>query len=331
MRSARSLLGAVLGVALALVLAGAALGGCFRDRAPDARPAGPAGKPPAAAVVADELAFIPADAEIVMGIDPQQVLASPVWRQYEPQIMAAIGDRLQALRTACGYDPLAALRGVTAGRRSTPGTPDDFVIVLRGLDRERTLACIGRALGQQKVVIEGGIVTVPSSERDGPAAVMAFADATTLVMAPSRPKLDAALASGAPLRQSRAFAELWSLVDANQTLWLIANGASSAFDTLTSMGLRPRAALGSLSVASGFALSGRLRFGTPEEAAQLATAAQGQLGGLQGMVDKIEVSATGVDMTVSLSMTMAQVDSIARMMLGMWGGSLGTPNPLGGP
>jgi hypothetical protein len=44
------------------------------------------------------------------------------------------------------------------------------------------------------------------------------------------------------------------------------------------------------------------------------------------MVDKVEVGTDGVDLTLRLSMTTAQLDAIMRMVTGMWG-----QNPLGGP
>ena len=297
------------------VLGPLALGACFRGGSSDGAAAGGArGRAPGGS--GDELAFLPVDAELVVGLDARQILASPLWRHFQPRIMKWIGKSVQDFRAACGYDPLAALRGMTLGIKLAE--PIDGVFVVRGLPRDQTIACVGRALAQTQLKIEGGIITVPG---DGPGnlpAVMAFADATTLVIATSRGGLDAALAAGAPLRRSRAFSELWALVDARRAMWGIVNGAARAFDSLSALGVRPRAVFGSVGLAGGLSLTGRMRLGTPDEATQLASLGQAQAGALQSMADKVEVGADGPDVTLHVELTAEQIDSLAGIALQMW-------------
>jgi len=273
-------------------------------------------KPLALAASSDVLAFLPMDSEIVLGLDARQIVASPLWKHAGPQLMARIAKGVGDFQATCGYDPIAALQSVTVGLKAT--TPIDGVFVLRGLPRDKTLACAGRAIPRQPpIVVEGGIITVPGDGPDDPPAVMTFADATTLVVATSRGKLDAALASGAPLRRSRAFSELWALVDAKRAVWAILNGSSRAFSSLASFGVRPRAMFGSIALTNGLSLSGRLRLGTADEATQLASLGQSQVGPMQTMVDKVEIGADGVDVTLRVDMTAAQLDMLAGMATSM--------------
>lgn len=304
-----------------------ALGACYRDRG-SGEPAGgrPAGER-AAAASADPLAFLPIDAEIVLGLDARRLFASPLWRVFGPQLVDRIAGGLQEFQTACGYDPLAALRGVTVGFKASE--PIDGVVVVRGLDRDRTMACAARVLPRRGVTIERGVISVPGGGAGDPPAAATFAGGSTLVIATSRGKLDAALASGAPLRGSRAFMELWQLVDTGQAAWGIVNGASSAFDTLSSLGLRPRAMLGSVGLDHGLSVTGRLRLGTPDEATQLAQLAQPQLGMARAMADRFDLGAEGPDLTLRVEMTAAQVEALAGLLSGALG--QGMPNPLGGP
>ncbi len=309
----------------AAVLGPIALAACYRDRAPDGAAGDRAAQDrTAAAAQSDELAFLPIDSEVVLGVDVRQVIGSPLWQHFEPQLMQWIGPDLQELRAACGFDPLAMLRSMTIGVKV--GDPVDGILVLRGLPRDKTLACIGRALAQLPgVTVEGGVVTVPS---DGPGespAVMAFAGASTLVITTSRARLDAAFTSGAPLRRSRAFAELWELVNPRDAVWGIVNGASRVFDSLSSFGLRPRAVLGSVSLASGLAMTARMRLGSRDEATQLASLGQSQAAAVQSMAEKVEVGAEGTDVTLRIEMTTEQVDTVARMMLVMAGSMFGRP------
>lgn len=264
----------------------------------------------------DVLAFLPLDADAVIGLDARQALASPLWKHFQDRLLGPVAKHLQEFRAACGYDPFAVVRSVTIAVKVSP---NEAVLVVRGAPREKTMACIHRAIPSRRgpVTVERGVVTIPGDEPGEPPVALAFADADTLVIATSRGKLDAALASGAPLRRSRAFAELWQLVDARQALWAVVNGSSSAFQSLSALGVRPRALLGSVHLADGLSLAGRMRLGTPDEATQLASLAQGQLGAVQAMVDKIELAADGADVTLRVDMTTAQVDSLARLVLPM--------------
>lgn len=326
MQSARLAAVAALGAIAALGALGlgpVALGGCYRDRAPAGPVANtePSGDD-ARADASDPLAFLPIDSDLVFGLDARQIVRSALWRYLEPQLEHRLGGGLAELRQACGFDLLAALRGVAVGVRQGP--PADGVIVLRGLPRDQTMACLARGVaGRGPARIEGKVAIVPGTSSDEPPIAVAFAGAGALVIAGSRERLDAALAAGAPLRRSRAFSELWSLVGARRAAWFVANGSMRSLDRMSALGVRPRALFGSISLASGLSLISQLRVGSPDEAAQLAPVAQAQAGALQGMVDKLVISAEGSDVTLRLEMTEAQLESLAGLALGVWSSRTG--------
>lgn len=300
-----------LAAAAAIAMCSLAPGACFRGgaKAPPLENRAGAAR---AVSSADLLAFLPKDSEVVIGLDARQLLGSPLWQHVQPRVLRAIGQDMEEFRKACGYDPVAALRGVTIGMKT--GEPEEAVFVVRGLPRDQTMACIGRVLaGQGQVTVQGKIVLLPGE----PAAALTFVDATTLVLATSRDELEEALAAGAPLRSSRAFSELWSQIDPKHAAWMIANGAARAFSSMASMGVRPRAMLGSIALGDGVALLGRLRLQTADEATQLAAVGQGQLGAFQSMVSKIELGAEGPDVTLRVEMTDAQLQSLAGLVLPM--------------
>jgi hypothetical protein len=301
-----------------------ALGACYRDRAPGGTLENQAEQARGDAASGDELAFLPVDSEIVIGLDVRQLFASPLWTLAEPRLASVIGRSMQDFQASCGYDPRATLRSVTIGAKA--GAPVEGVFVIRGLPRDKTMACTGRALARQaQVTVEGGVITVPGDDPGEPPVVMRFANATTLVIATSRAKLEAALASGAPLRRSRAFSELWALVDAKHAMWAIVNGSARMLKSLSALGVRPRAILGSAALGNGLSLAGRLRLGTADEATQLASLGQSQSVAVKGMVDHIEIGADGLDVTLRVDLTPEQLESIAGLMFKMWG------PPSGGP
>jgi hypothetical protein len=287
-----------------------------------------------AAAAADALAFLPADSEIVLGVDMQQVFGSPLWKRFGDGLVARIGKELSEFKTACGYDPVATLRTVTMGVKLVREDNPEGVFVVRGPDRDKTMACIPRTYAKEgrKAQIEGGVVVVPGKGGDDYPMAMTFVDATTAVFATgpqmSRGKLEALLAAGAPLRKSRAFSELWSGIDPKQTMWIVMNGSSKAFDALSSMGSRPKSVIGSLSLANGLSATGRVRYDSPDQATQLAGMVQAQLGMVKSLVEEVEVAADGPDLTLKLGMTVPQIEAMISMMGSMLGGGGGG---FGGP
>lgn len=272
-----------------------------------------------ASLAANEpLAFLPADSELVVGIDFQQVKQSPLWSRYSAEIPKFTGSALTDFKTKCGYDPIATLRGVSLGFKNISETPAG-VLVVRGLDRDKTMACFPQIFASKapakQIKIDGAFITLPPE--GGTSAVLTFVDASTMVflMSPtaSRAELEAALAAEAPLRKSAAFGALWTRVDAKQPVWGLVHGKALA--SLSSLGATPTALTGTINFASGVALNGRLQFASADQATQVATALQGQAGMAKAFVEKLDVAAAGNDVTFAVSMTTQQVDALAGPMM----------------
>lgn len=315
--SMRSLVLAVLAVA----------GACYRD----APPRGAAAPPPAPAAraarfAADPLAFLSVDAEIVARVDVVQLRRSATWQRLEPRLLATIAGPLELFRTTCGFDPIGSLRSIViaVGKVDTAG--ETGVVVARGLDRARFMACLERARSRQPDVyrIVDGVVLAPAEPGDKPSAA-AFADATTLVFVTGADATPTGvrdlLEAGAPLRSSPAFAELFALLDQRRALWFAANGNGKVFDKAAAMGIRPHAVFGSVAVTDGVDATLRVRLATPDAAQQLAAMVQGQVGPVQGFVTRIDVSADDRDLVVALALSPEQVDTL----MGLLGLALGTP------
>ncbi|HWU87916.1 MAG TPA: hypothetical protein VN253_11605 [Kofleriaceae bacterium] len=317
-----------------LALGLAASGACFHGGGGGGRTGleNTAEKARYAASAADALAFLPADSEFVLGLDMRQVVASPLWKQFEQRLMQRVGKPLQEFKAACGYDPILTLRTMTIGVKVVRGDDPEGVFVVRGPDRDKTLGCMRSpvfAKDGRTITVDRGVVTIPGKGAGDSPTVMTFVDASTAVFMTgpqaTRAQLEAALASGAPLRKSRAFSELWSGVDPKQTLWIVVNGSSKMFDPLASLAARPKSVVGSLSLANGLSASGRVRFDSADQATQYASMLQGQLGMAKPMVEEVDVAADGPDLTLRLAMTVSQIESIVAMMGGMLGGGAGGP------
>nr|MBA2542574.1 hypothetical protein [Deltaproteobacteria bacterium] len=150
--------------------------------------------------VADPLAHLPANTSLAMSIDLVRLRKSPLWVAYWPQIQAAIAPQLAGVQAKCGFDPLAAITSITAAMPD--GSDNDITLVVRGLPREQTIACVMKqAFPEATAMDEGGVITM--HHQSGAVNMFTFVDPTTLVLrgskAPTKETLQAAVATAAPL------------------------------------------------------------------------------------------------------------------------------------
>jgi hypothetical protein len=298
-----------------------ALGACHHAAAPTTTTPANAAAKNYATVAADALAFVPVDSDLVMGADVQQLRGSALWRKYEPKLMAKIGGGLARFKAACGYDPLVALQHVTVGMKNLgDNQKPDGVIVIHGIDRDQTLACAAKAPAGANVVNDHGVITAKDA-KDGTSVVFTFVDAKTSVMligpAASRDRLTAVLDAGAPLRGSPTFGQMYGQLDPKASAWLLMNGNTKAFDKAAGMGFKFKAVYGTVTITEGLASTLRLRMAAADQAKQIETLAQGQLGAVKMFFDKLDVKAAGDVVVVDVVMTAAQIEMIAGQLAGM--------------
>lgn len=278
--------------------------------------------PDYSATIADPLGFLPRDSEIVVSVDATQVRDSELWAMFSPRITEAAGDGLATFQAACGFHPLDALRGITVGLQGK--APDvEGVIVVSGFDRTQVMDCLARAAKEpgSDLRIDGGFVSSPVSDGQG-AVAFTFVDASTAVISygktASKESLQAILASGAPLRTSPAFTEMFSSIDVSSSAWMVVN--SRVFDdAMSSVGVRASALFGWVTLRDGVSGTVRVRFADAAQATSLASMAQGQLGAAKAFFDKLEVAAEGNDFVLQLGMTTQQLSTLASMLSSLAG------------
>jgi len=312
----------MLRISLALALA-SALAACHHDAAPTP----PSNRlPPSApgAAVADPLGFLPIDSDVVIGINVRALRASALWAEYQPRLTQAIGPQLADVQRSCGFDPIQAIDSITVGAISKG---QDAVIVIRGLDRDRTVACLERnPIPDTTVTSDHGVLLL--ANKSGHRNLVTFADRTTLVLqgstAPTPESLRTVLHSGVPLRGSPGFVGTFERLEPGATLWMVINGKASFFDKFADAVIRPVAIFGTIRISDGFAAKAHVRLATPEAAAQATAMAQGQIGQAMAMFDRLEVAADADVMTVTAEMKLDKVRSLVAMVASLFG-SVGGP------
>lgn len=292
-----------------------------------------------AVAAGDDLALLPADSEMVMGLNFSQLQQSALWKQFAPKLMEKMQSGLNDFKTACGFDPMEAVKTVSMGLKGIGGDKPDGAIVVHGLDKAKSMACLDKAKAEaakqgSEITVDGDVFTV--KDKTGQTTVWTFTGSDTLLgavgPAASKDSLMAMAKGTNGLKASQTFLEMYSKVNTKDSLWLFVNGNAPFMAKAAQAGVKPKAVFGSINVTDGLTVDMRIRLGSPDEAKSLVTMMQGQTSSPQvkQMFDKLDVTVDGSDAKVAVAMSNAKLQSLIGMVGGMMGG-LGGGGGMGGP
>lgn len=281
----------------------------------------------ARAATADDLPYLPADADAVIGIDLAKLRDGALWQQFVAPALA-LAPAMPWSGSGCSFDPIASVSSISIGLR---GFGNDQLlsgtIVIHGLDRAKALACAGaQHVDGGTLRIDDGVVlfTTPGGYHVG----AAFPDATTAVVvlgpdAATRAGVVTVAQGGGGLDASPGFAALFGNVDATDPVWLVVTERSPLLgeinrDLASSSGIQLRGAYGSIAATDALSLHGGIRLASAAVAAQLVATAQHQLdelaanGPTSAYFDQLDVVSDGTDVLLDATLTAAQLIGIAR-------------------
>src|SRR5512140_475891 len=171
-----------LGVALAPVAA------CKKDNSGGDTAGGKGGKS-GNATGDEDLALLPRDSEVVLGINVTQVQQSALWKQFvEPKLMS--GDamsKISEFKTKCGIDPMSAVKSVSIGMKGVAGNKPDGVAVVHGMDKTKAMACLDAMKDEMakdgtELSHEGDVVVLKNDKSGMHAALTYINDTTALAV-----------------------------------------------------------------------------------------------------------------------------------------------------
>ncbi|MGE0868731.1 MAG: hypothetical protein AB7P03_09220 [Kofleriaceae bacterium] len=305
-----------------VVVCAVIVGACAKQAAPQAPVSNGTEAAPASS---DPLAYLPADAEIVVGGDLDHWRASELGRVLEAKLLGRMQARVDAFKAACKIDPLTEIHSFSIAIKNATGDKGTVVGVVRGDQIDRVLGCSDQLETHHGMTVTKRDRMVIARDQDSVVGI-AVVDPNTIVFAID-PSLDEArlqelVRAGVPLRGSPTFVEMFSKLNPKDLGWFVANGRASAFDELSALGARPTALWGSARIGADLAAEMRMRFPSADQATQVVSSMQGQLGMAKGMIQaqKLELTADNTDAVFKLEMTAAQIDNVANMVGGMLGG-----------
>jgi hypothetical protein len=303
-------------------------------------------KPVGGAVLAvagsDDLSLLPADSEMVMGLNFAQLQQSALWKQFSPKLMEKAASGLAEFKAACGFDPIEQIKSVSLGMKGIDqggGKQPEGAVVIHGLDKAKSMACLDKAKAEaakkgSEITVEGEAFTV--KDKTGQTTAWTFVNNDTLLgvigATASKDTVMAAAKGGSALKTSQTFVEMYSKINTKESLWLLINGNAPFMAKAQQAGMKFKAIFGSINVTDGLTLDARVRMGTPDEAKNFVSMAQGQTNNPQvkQMFDKFEITQDGADAKISMAMSNQKLQNLIGMVGGMMGGMMGAGG-MGGP
>ena len=275
--------------------------------APTVAPSNKAPAPSYATALDDVLGFLPADSEIVIGIDGNQIRTTAIWSQVAPRVEQVLRSELQQIRTACGFDPLATVERISIGLRAVDDDRMAGVIVARGVGAG-TMACVRTRFGKGGAVLDDKGVLVMDHHGEKTAwTVVGTSVVVQVGQDVGHDSMQAVLASGSPLRGSSAFMTSYNRLGKGSSVWGIVNGHSKLLDELGSTGMRPVAMEGTLTLSDRVVIAGTATFDSPDVATKVDGLVKASFGQIQRFIERGDSRADGAAVHVEISMAGAQL------------------------
>jgi hypothetical protein len=309
-------------LAAGLFVCSVVLGACGGKK-DEGKPAGGAGGG-ASAVTNKDLDVIPAESEIVFGLDLAGAQKSALYQEYALPVLTRSGDAqkvITTLKTRCDIDPLAAASSLTAGAKGIDGRNPDVVVVLHGIDKARAMPCLDKvkddlAAENIEVTRDGDVVVLKSPEGD--LAFTFTGDTTAVIVLGPRANKERVLevAQGkSPLKSSKEFSDMYGRLQTGHTVWFLVNGQTPAIaKLLDQISVRSKAIFGTVNVTDKLESNTRIRVDGEEQAQKLAELIKSAAGYIEKMAEKLEVESDGADARATVVFTPKQLKSVLAVV-----------------
>jgi hypothetical protein len=286
----------------------------------------------AGAVNNPDLALLPADSEVVLGLNFAQLQQSAMWKQFSPLFMSKAASGLAEFKTACGFDPMEAVKSISMGAKGAGGANPEGVVVIHGPDKAKVTGCLDKmkaeaAKGGADIQQDGDVFTVKAP--NGETSAFTFLGTDTIVGSfgpqASKATVMTAAKGGSGLGTSATFVEMYSKINTKDSVWVLVNGNAPFMAKASSFGIKAKAIFGSVNVTDGLTVDLRIRMGSNDEVKNFVSLAKSQTDNPQvkAMFDKLDVSQDGPDAKFSVALSQQKLMTLASTMGSMFGGMLG--------
>ncbi|HEY0253940.1 MAG TPA: hypothetical protein VGC41_20560 [Kofleriaceae bacterium] len=290
----------------------------------------------------DDLSLLPADSDMVLGLNFAQLQQSVLWKQFGQKLTDKAAANFAEFKAACGFDPIDAIKSLSFGLKNVGDTTNakpEGVMVIHGPDKAKVMACIDKAKDEAakkgtELKLDGDVVLI--KDKSGEQTAMTFVNDSTMIATigaqGTTDGVHAAAKGGSALKTSTTFVEMYSKINAGESLWFLINGNSKLLEKSGSLGIKPKAVFGSLNVTDGLTVDVRIRLASADEVKGFVGMMQGQIGNPQvkSMVDTLDITGDANDARISVKMSQQKLQALIGMVGGMMGGMMGGGGMGGG-
>ena len=306
---------------LVVVLGLGLVAACKKDETAGDKGAGVA---TGSAAFSEDLALLPRDSEVVLGINVAQATQSGLWKQYvEPRLTSGDATRkIGEFKAKCGVDPMTVVKSLSLGVKNVSGGVPEGVVVVHGMTKAKAMACLDSmkdeaAKDGTELSHDGDVVLIKNS-RGTQAALTYVNDSTALVVfgeQANAASVKAAQTSDQTLKASQPFLDMYKKINTGDSLWMLLSG--KMLERGAAFGVKATALFGSFNVTDGLGVDMRVRFATPEEATSFMnlSKSQGQQAGK--MFDKFDVTTDASDVKFSLALSSQKLKDLIDRFSGM--------------
>jgi RNA polymerase sigma factor (sigma-70 family) len=274
-----------------------------------------------AVTTADDLPYMPGDADVVVGVDLAQLRGSSLWQLFVQPALTN-NPEIEAITEQCGFDPIASAQSVSMAVKDFGDTGvNAATIVVHGYDKAKALACANKqSIDGVSINVSDGIVMIDGADMH--LGAIFVDDATIVKIGPtpiSRDELTKAAAGNGGLGNQPTFTPLFANVDPTDPVWLVVTDASPMIAEMNKSmapftSIQVHGVFGSVNVSDVLAFHGGIHVASPEVAAQTVTEAKTQLdqlasepGGTQRYFEQIDVTSDGSDVLVDATVNVAEL------------------------
>jgi hypothetical protein len=284
----------------------------------------------------DQFAYLPKDANWVLGLYPQQIATSALFKQYvEPDL--AKSPEYQKLKESCGFDPATTVSGVVFGGNVEK---DAAVGAVKGLTKAQFVKCVPAlsSAGETPPTVteDGNFVKIESS---GEATWVGWADDKTAILssdAKDKAVIEGILKTTEGLDKNENMMKLIGQVDSKAAIWFAVHN-DKPDQPIQGVPVQAKALYGSVNFSQGLAVNFTIQQSSPEEAQNTVATMTPQLAAVKQMMPflaKLEMKPEGSDVHVTLNLNEAELKELAPVlqqqlggMMPMMGGAGGHPEP----
>jgi hypothetical protein len=283
-----------------------------------------------------QFAYLPKDANWVVGMYPQQIASSTLFKQYvEPDLGKSA--EYQKLKESCGFDPTTTVTGVVFG-----GNVENEAAVgaVKGITKAQFVKCVPALASEgdtpPKVTEEGEFVKIESGSD---ATWVGWADEKTAILrsdAKDKATIEAVLKTTEGLDKNENMMKLIGQVDSKAAIWFAVHN-DKPDQPIQGVPVQAKALFGSVNFSQGLAVNFTIQQGSPEEAQNTVATMTPQLQAVKQMMPflaKLEMKPEGSDVHVTLNLNNDELKELAPVLQQQLGGMMpmmgggGHPEPV---